>query len=87
MIFGDISWYHPDPEALMPDLRYHSNSMDSDWGNWRTEILPLLRPLNVSVVTGRPILIDWLVQVFRFFMCFTVYFSVDAGFELPVPAK
>jgi exonuclease III len=52
--------YFEDREGI---LTYISNSRDSDWGDWQTQILEQLRPLEVSCVSGHPRVLGWADQI------------------------
>jgi exonuclease III len=58
---GELSiMYFEDREGI---LTYVSTSKNSNWGDWQTQILPNLRPLEVSCVSGHPRVLGWADQI------------------------
>ena len=53
----NLLWFAP-TEDNSYTLRFNGNA-DPSWGDWRTDIIPLLRPVNISAVSGYPVLIGW----------------------------
>ena len=40
-------------------IQFMCDSINADWGNWKVDILPNLRPLHVSAISGYPTIIGW----------------------------
>ena len=67
---GDIYYVYQDQKENMTYLLYFEivendqikficDSINEDWGNWEIDILPNLRPLHVSAISGHPVIIGW----------------------------